>query len=424
MNKIRRSKTTGIFKNTELPLQFCRLVENHSLVNSVTFSYFECLTQPGSKSLISDCEVRLKCIKKSFDSNPVKGVKKFLSNPTQELLEILKNNLDLFVKYIENLLEYYSKKHPEKFGTYPQNLQNPEHKRFDLLAKITKTRINVHKIEKPMDIFDTNIKKNKDFCINLLQISQNQFCILYRQEPVKILQSGENIISNPFQTDKLRFGDLGHSGHLVREQGTPDSRQLKDTLCPPNSDFLQKCPQCHSFRDQLSFPESPICHNCIVLNSISEEAYKSSQLLNCRACSISKPVPLFPTDFIPIPCPDNHDFLCRACWSNSLDNNSLNSISEQEKNILCPYNSHKINGLSKLIYKILEIRCLMCSEMNCKYYGDFSCANDCIVCITCQVKDNRKVEYRFKCPVCTSEMVKKSDPWNINCSLDNLDDNE
>jgi len=357
----------------------------------------------------------------------VQGIKKFLSSPSREILETLRNHLEMFVKYIEVLLGYYARKHSEDFCF---KAENPDRKCFDLLAKVSKVTILVHRIGKKTRLFDPVIKQeNKKkkkaglskLCINLLQISKNQFCVLYEEPPVEIVEPSANFFRETCQICNRECQEFGGCGQVVHKKCVSDSREEQFPVLPQNSDLKQECTNCGISKHQSSFHGTSICHNCIVIKSLSDDPSFSTQVLKCLSCDPKDTFPLYPTDFVPVLCPDNHDFLCRACWSNSLQRNPRYSVSERKNRFLCPYNKKIITDLSRLISKMLEESCLKCNERNTQFFGRFSCAN-CIVCTTCQNEANRKTNKRFKCPVCSRDLEEKSEPWKISWSLNSLDE--
>lgn len=412
MNIVKTSKTTEIVQVNDQPLPYCRFVSDDSFFFSVVFSYFEELCKPN-KNLIKDCKRRLLCEKK-FRGHEfhIEEFKRFFENPSQEILEVLKNNFGLFLRYKKILCFYYSKKHSGKYIDFPENFikDSSQPKLFSpqlckLLAKVTKLKIKCHYNSKPFDIVTPENAKQDDPCISIYIKNNSECYILYEspppKSPVLVIKESKRILENP-----------NVSEGILQAYKTSEASPTK-----PNS--TPTCNQCHSFKESL-YPDTKLCHNCIVINSITgnnPDAHHPIKM-SCQSCNPT--LFLFPEDFIPVTCPDNHDFLCKACWSNTLQMNSEQSISEKRNRFKCPLNRYSINLLSHYIFKILKIKCKSCQQKNTKYYGNKVCKLNCEICITCQNKENSKHENNFSCPGCNNPMIDKSGPWVENYNLENL----
>lgn len=423
---VKTSKTTGIFQTDGMPLPYCRYVDRDSFFFSVVFCYFEELCKPENSSLVEDCERRIICKKKFKDHDfPIKEFRQFLHSPSQEILEILKNNFGLFLRYKKKLCFYYSKKHPDKYSKFPETYikDSSQPMQFstslcELLAKVTKLKIKCHYFDKPFNIFTAKNSKQGDPCINIYLKGENKYCILYEKSslitPDLVINDPKNVLRYPTETTSQpeencricrdRCSNPEHKGSLITS--TPKNSEN----FPIERNSTVKCNQCQILKQPKNL-YSGLCHNCTVLNALSGNNLNPDQSpkISCQSCPSTRF--LCPEDFMPIPCPDNHDFLCKACWTKSLQLDPRYSISEKKSRLKCPLNNMKINLLSHYIFNILKIKCKRCGIKNSKYFGNKVCKMNCEICFTCQTEANNKCENNFSCLGCNNVLTDKSGPW-------------
>ena len=358
---------------------------------------------------------------------------------TLETLEILRNNFSGFLEYKLILFQYFYNKYFREFidlkledidSFILKNWQNS----LRVLLKILGLKIEIfnqknERVEISAEKFILGMK------IVIYQFDQNNFCILYDDyssnqiinEQSKTVNSYVSINNDICVFCKYLCNESKDAnGHFMHLKCIYKKRanECPDCYKPINI----KCSICDRNKQPALFCENrscAYCQNCLV-NLKNSEKFQGSALCNClkqekrkieldnlKLKCLKCLIPRYLEDFVIIYCPDQHEFLCKLCWSVRLERLGGGSTTSYKSEILaCPLNNNHLGNISLVIFKLLSIQCSSCRSRNCKYYGDLICKSKCEVCFKCQFKDSKKMQKGNEtCILCKKPLEKKSKPW-------------
>ena len=300
------------------------------------------------------------------------------------------------------------------------------------------------------ELFAGTFYVNRKTSINLLKIRENSYWIIYSKADLQVFANIESqypnkpsavtyadssyfencgICMNDSQAKRAVCGHYFHSKCL--------GKQTNCKFC--NCELLYKCYICKMEKKIIYRCDSnhDICNNCfisILLNLSDENNSKQLQLLyhsrgwasnieiiwnipindcgiwkihngsiteiSCINCHNSREF----IDFVPISCPDNHEFLCKMCWSKNL----------HDRKSTCPYNGCEINLNTIIILKYLSVACQTCKKNKPQYFGDSVCeTKGCQICYECQFNYGLRYtdQQKIQCILCDYKLTKKTKGW-------------
>jgi hypothetical protein len=355
----------------------------------------------------------------------------------QEIIEILRNNFEGFLMYKAAIFCYFCEKKfqikLEEDSDLDSFIFSNRPYSFEVICKVFGLEIIIFTPSE--GTWNINpLKKVSHSVLTLFQLTQEEFCILYQDEKrsFKSLENDSEILMNSLflTVDSFCIKCL----YLTDESILSCSHRLHSKCLQKH--FLTNCPECNKAIKKPCFickalkpntsscPSNKcfLCHQCLVMFSFSLDQQDQSSFscscnfiikineitLKCIKCNL----PRFLQDFVIVSCPDNHEFLCKACWARHLDSLREKTKSMELTKRTCPWNQMKISKISEVIYKILMIYCVACRKENCRFYGEFVCLDNCLVCVDCQIKNNKKRrDSQESCASCMRKMVKKDCQW-------------
>ena len=153
-----------------------------------------------------------------------------------------------------------------------------------------------------------------------------------------------------------------------------------------NEFSLFSCLECHKNSCFFCITEKKVKNCCI---SLTKQLKTLQQ--KCPGCQHLRNL----NDLVPISC-KTHSLLCKKCWNLGKSLKACIICSEMHENFT------------------EYVNCKNCGDSEIKYYGEYICMNNCLICEHCQtlfIIANQKSPKT--CVVCNEKMIKKVSAWAI-----------
>ena len=431
-----------------------RIVKNNNLFIAISFNYFEILCRLRNPLLIERNRelIKNKDIIPTRDYAISQSLDLLLENPDTDILEMIKNHFDHFTTYFKRLMAYFYNINRNKWKFLSMTdrnqlnliLRNNEAVRiYDwllmLAANVAGISIVVYTIE------DQQLKKSqqdpigfhdRNVSINLLKIDPNAYFLLYSRQDSNRFAKIEASSNKSISISILFFNELSNANPIrncgicyIEDNTLPstcghmyyhftcisNNTDLACKICSaPLSLYCDSCISCNRKKIICQVCENfhTVCQNCMILN-IQSNSRIDSPLYICQEITNSSNCPIIDAsqirftcqncrnerhafDFVPVACFDNHDYLCKACWTG------------QEPGEICPFNKKRIGVSRRIVDKYLSETCEKCKGQGREFFRERICKQSCRVCTHCQESVQK---YSELCAKCDDKLVPKIGPW-------------
>lgn len=433
-------------RNLDPKFKYFRIVEKGDFFFAVAFAYFEILAKLKNQWIIQK-NLELNEIVERIGNEDISG-KRFIQRLLQDLklqtLEIIKNDFRFGKIFFQKIMKVYYGEHQgrrnfEFLDIFDRAMMK---KKFwisgeieidDSFAKLAASAIGtciiVYSIGQTRIMESKNIPVRfqiKNFEINLLKDQDNNYILLYPKKTEGFFNGFTLIGSEPpkpfyncllcYYVENTLKSECGHHYHLdcITKQNLEICKACHGQIRP----LVGHCHICDTEK-KIIFEDSenhPICSNCLItaaqsISTIESPKYISENYsislcekkISCPNCKI----PRFLFDFVPVSCPDNHDFLCKKCWGDSSLGLELEIYNYS--NQTCPYNSKPINITRSIINQFLRLRCENCKCHKTSIFREKICEDNCKICSICQEENNQKD--LASCRKCKNTLLPKTGPW-------------